>query len=64
MLPCGKPVATPVNQEDVTGEAVSPLGTGLGLSISRALVEKMGGTLDFESVAGRGTVFFFDLSAA
>lgn len=38
--------------------------TGLGLSIARALVEKMGGALDFESEEGRGTIFFVDLPRA
>lgn len=36
-------------------------GTGLGLAISRKLVEAMGGGLEFESRAGWGTRFFFDL---
>jgi len=32
-------------------------GTGLGLSITRALVERLGGALDFVSVEGEGTTF-------
>jgi len=36
-------------------------GTGLGLSISRAIIEKMGGTMNFESVAGQGATFYFEL---
>lgn len=35
-------------------------GTGLGLSIAKALVERMGGHIGFESEPGR-TVFFFEL---
>ncbi len=38
-------------------------GTGLGLTISRMLVDKMGGELDFESVPGRGSRFFFSISS-
>lgn len=36
-------------------------GTGLGLSISKAIVEKMGGVIGFDSEPGRGTTFFFEL---
>lgn len=38
-------------------------GTGLGLAISKAIVEQMGGTIGYESVAGQGATFFFDLPA-
>jgi signal transduction histidine kinase len=36
-------------------------GTGLGLSISRAIVEKLGGTMGYDSVPGKGATFYFDL---
>jgi signal transduction histidine kinase len=36
-------------------------GTGLGLSISKAIVERMRGRIGFETSAGRGTTFYFDL---
>lgn len=36
-------------------------GTGLGMSISREIVEALGGTIDYESELGKGTVFFVDM---
>lgn len=36
-------------------------GTGLGLSITKAIVERMGGTIDYQSVPGKGTTFYFTL---
>lgn len=35
-------------------------GTGLGLSISKALVERMNGTLRYETAAGEGTIFIME----
>lgn len=39
-----------------------PEGTGLGLAITRQIVERMGGTLAFESSPGQGSRFFFSLA--
>lgn len=36
-------------------------GSGLGLSITKAIVERMGGRISFETQTGAGTTFFFDL---
>jgi len=38
-------------------------GTGLGLAITRRLVDALGSTLQFETRAGWGTRFFFELQA-
>ena len=37
-------------------------GTGLGLSICKSLIEKMGGTVEVDSIFGKGTTFKIKLS--
>lgn len=36
-------------------------GTGLGLNITKAMIEKMGGTINFVSKVNQGSIFYFDL---
>ena len=43
--------------QEYTGSRTKFAGTGLGMAISRKLVEKMGGTITFESEKGVGTTF-------
>lgn len=38
-------------------------GTGLGLSISYNLIQKLGGSIEVESVVGKGTTFYIKLPA-
>jgi signal transduction histidine kinase len=36
-------------------------GTGLGLSICKAIVERLGGRIGFDTELGRGTTFHFEI---
>jgi len=36
-------------------------GTGLGLNITKVIIERMGGKIDYYSVLGKGTTFYFEL---
>ena len=51
-----KYVFEPFAQEDA-GSRTKFAGTGLGMSIAKKLVEKIGGTITFESEEGAGTTF-------
>ena len=51
-----KHIFEPFAQEN-TGSRTKFAGTGLGMAISKKLVEKMGGTIIFESEKGVGTTF-------
>ena len=51
-----KHIFEPFAQEN-TGSRTKFAGTGLGMPISKKLIEKMGGTITFESAEGIGTTF-------
>jgi signal transduction histidine kinase len=40
------------------------IGTGLGLSICKAIIERLGGTIDFTTETNVGTTFYFELDEA
>jgi len=50
-------------QADASDGRLSAPGTGLGLSICKAIVERLGGTIGFETELGRGTTFWLELPA-
>ena len=45
------------SRQEHTGSRTKFAGTGLGMAIAKNLVEKMGGTITFESEKGAGTTF-------
>ena len=51
----------PFAQEEF-GARTQYMGTGLGLPIAKQLVEMMGGTIDFESTIGVGTIFTVEIT--
>ena len=51
----------PFSQERVDARSVYD-GSGLGMAITKALIDRMGGTIDVESVAGEGSTFVIGLT--
>ena len=55
-----KKIYEPFAQEKVGARTVYG-GTGLGMPITKSLVEKMGGTISFESEENAGTTFYIEI---
>ena len=55
-----KRIFEPFAQEQAGARTVYG-GTGLGMPITKSLVEKMGGTISFESEQGVGTTFYIEI---
>lgn len=53
-----------VFQKFAQADKTRKTGTGLGLSISKAIIEKLGGHVGFESEPGAGATFWFELPEA
>ena len=45
-------------------EASTIQGTGIGLSITKKMIEMMGGSIGFESTAGKGSQFWLEIPAS
>ena len=57
-----KDLFTPFSRLGQEGKDIE--GTGIGLTITQKLIERMDGTIDFESAPGRGSSFWVDLPTA